>query len=106
MLKQQFENLLAAERDARDRIANAELEAKQIFNDARAARGQRLSEVRDETLRETDAILEQVRAESAAEKTRIIEAAHAKADAMVIAADNVDDAFVQRAARAIAGLES
>ena len=105
MLKQQFEILLAAEREASERIAEAELQAKRTMDDARAKRGERISQAREEALREVDAILEQARAESATEKARILAAAHAKADALLAAAGEVDEAFVQRAARSIAGID-
>mgnify|MGYP005613972461 CR=1 FL=1 len=76
MLKQQFEILLAAEREASERIAEAELQAKRTMDDARRKRGERTSQAREEALREVDAILEQARAESATEKARILAAAH------------------------------
>ncbi|MCC6797940.1 MAG: hypothetical protein IT366_22690 [Candidatus Hydrogenedentes bacterium] len=105
MLKQQFEKLLAAERDARERIADAELRARQIVDAARGKRGERITQVHDDALREADAILEQARAESSEERVRIMMDAHAKAEAMLAAADKVEDAFVQRAARSVAGLD-
>ena len=105
MLKQQFEKLLAAERDARERIAEAELRTVQIVDAARGKRGERIAQVQDDALREADAILEQARAESSEERVRIMMDAHAKAEAMLAAADKVEDAFVQRAARSVAGLD-
>ncbi|MCC6152365.1 MAG: hypothetical protein IT367_01315 [Candidatus Hydrogenedentes bacterium] len=105
MLKQQFEKILVAEREARERIAEAELQANRIVDDARGKRAERIAQVRDEALREADAILEQARGESAAEKARIMEDARARAGAMLAAVDKVDDEFVQRAARSIAGLD-
>lgn len=105
MLKQQFEKLLAAEREARERIAEAELRARQIVDAARGKRAERIAQVRKDALREADAILEQTRAESSAERARIMMDARAKAEKMLAAANQVEDAFVQRAARSIAGLD-
>lgn len=105
MLKQQFEKLLAAEREARERIAEAEIRAQQIVVDARGKRAERIAQVREQAIREADAILEQARAESALEKARIITDAQTEAAVLSAAADKVDDEFVRRAARNIAGLD-
>ena len=104
VLKEHFANLLDAERAARDRIADAEREAARIVEEARGQRAQRMDRGRADAQREAEEIVNRARVESDHSKAQILVGAKERADAILNAADGVDFAFVQRAARDIAGL--